>query len=47
MRRLIALLIATLSFLSLIAPAGASPGCRYVHVYRPDGQPPVEIWVCP
>lgn len=48
MRRLIAVLVIAFSFLSLAPSVAAShEECRYVRINRPDGQPPIEIWVCP
>lgn len=45
MRRLVALL-AALGLLLAPAVSGAEE-CRYVRIDRPDGQPPIEVRVCP
>ena len=45
MRRLIVLFV-VLGLSMFATPSGAEE-CRYVRVDRPDGQPPIEVRVCP
>lgn len=40
----IAVLIATLA---QSVPAHGDEGCRVIFIHRPDGQPPIEIEICP
>jgi len=46
MSRLIICLALAINALLLASPAAASE-CEVIYIHRPDGQPPIEIEVCP
>ena len=46
MRRWLICLVLAITATLVQSPVAAS-GCEVIYVHRPDGQPPIEIEVCP
>ena len=46
MRRLLVCIVVLIASFIEAAPALACE-CRVIYIYRPDGQPPIEIEICP